>query len=95
MPARWRPLGAARLAELLLQHTEGNAAARRALRLALVAARGPQEMDQEVRKRMFSLDRSERCLDRRASLHNRPQLPCTSAPSGQIRAAARRASLST
>ncbi len=59
-------LGAARLAELLLQHTEGNAAARRALRLALAEARGPQEMAQEVRKRLATLDRSERWLDRRA-----------------------------
>jgi len=59
-------LGAARLAELLLQHTEGNAAARRALRLALAETRGPQEMAQEVRKRLATLDRSERWLDRRA-----------------------------
>ena len=59
-------LGAARLAELLLRHTEGNAAARRALRLALAEARGPQEMAQELRKRLASLERSERWLDRRA-----------------------------
>jgi hypothetical protein len=59
-------LGATRLVELLLHHTEGNAAARRALRLALAEARGPQEMAQEVRKRLATLDRSERWLDRRA-----------------------------
>jgi len=59
-------LGAARLAELLLEHTEGNAAARRALRLALAEARGPLEMAQEVRKRLASLERSQRWLDRRA-----------------------------
>jgi hypothetical protein len=59
-------LGAARLAELLLQHTEGDAAARRALRLALAEARGPLEMAQEVRKRLASLERSQRWLDRRA-----------------------------
>ncbi len=59
-------LGAARLAELLLRHTEGNAAARRALRLALAEARGPLEMAQEVRKRLASLERSQRWLDRRA-----------------------------
>jgi hypothetical protein len=59
-------LGAARLAELLLQNTEGNAAARRALRLALAETRGPQEKAQEVRKRLASLYRSERWLDRRA-----------------------------
>jgi hypothetical protein len=45
-------LGSARLAALLLQHTEGNAAARRALRLALAEQRGPLEMTQEVRKRL-------------------------------------------
>jgi len=59
-------LGAARLAELLLEHTQGNAAARRALRLVLAEARGPQELAQEVRKRLASIDRSERWLDRRA-----------------------------
>jgi hypothetical protein len=59
-------LGATRLAELLLQHTEGNAAARRALRLSLAETRGPQEMAQEVRKRLATLDRSGRWLDRRA-----------------------------
>ena len=45
---------------------EGNAAARRALRLALAETRGPHEMAQEVRKRLATLDRSERWLDRRA-----------------------------
>jgi hypothetical protein len=40
------------LAELLLQHTEGNAEARRALRLVLAEQRGPLEMAQAVRKRL-------------------------------------------
>lgn len=37
-----------------------------ARRLALAETRGPQEMAQEVRKRLGTLDRSERWLDRRA-----------------------------
>ena len=56
-------LGTARLAELLLQHTEGNAAARRALRLALAEQRGPLEMAQEVRKRLAAVERSSSWLD--------------------------------
>jgi len=56
-------LGPARLAALLLQHTEGNAAARRALRLALAEQRGPLEMAQEVRKRLAAVERSSSWLD--------------------------------
>jgi hypothetical protein len=56
-------LGADRLAELLLLHTEGNAAARRALRLALAEQRGPVEMAQEVRKRLATVERSSSWLD--------------------------------
>ena len=58
-------LGPARLAELLLQHTEGNAAARRALRLALAEQRGPLEMAQEVRKRLAAVERSGSWLDQK------------------------------
>jgi hypothetical protein len=58
-------LGSARLAELLLQHTEGNAAARRALRLALAEQRGPLEMAQEVRKRLAAVERSSSWLDQK------------------------------
>ena len=58
-------LGPARLAELLLQHTEGNAAARRALRLALAEQRGPLEMAQEVRKRLAAVERSSSWLDQK------------------------------
>lgn len=58
-------LGTARLAELLLQHTEGNAAARRALRLALAEQRGPLEMAQEVRKRLAAVERSSSWLDQK------------------------------
>jgi hypothetical protein len=45
-------LGAARLASLLLEVTEGNAAARRTLRLALAENGGPQELAQAVRQRL-------------------------------------------
>ena len=58
-------LGSARLAALLLQHTEGNAAARRALRLALAEQQGPLEMAQEVRKRLASVERSSSWLDQK------------------------------
>lgn len=58
-------LGAARLATLLLELTEGNAAARRTLRLALAEGRGPEEMAQELRKRLASLERSKRWLEGR------------------------------
>lgn len=58
-------LGTARLAALLLQHTEGNATARRALRLALAEQRGPLEMAQEVRKRLAAVERSSSWLDQK------------------------------
>jgi multidrug efflux pump subunit AcrA (membrane-fusion protein) len=58
-------LGTAQLAALLLQHTEGNAAARRALRLALAEQQGPLEMAQEVRKRLAAVERSSSWLDQK------------------------------
>jgi hypothetical protein len=58
-------LGAVRLAALLMQLTEGNAAARRTLRLALAEQRGPEEMAQEVRKRLAAVERSNRWLETR------------------------------
>jgi hypothetical protein len=58
-------LGAARLAALLLELTDGNAAARRTLRLALAEGLGPEEMAQELRKRLTSLERSKRWLEGR------------------------------
>jgi hypothetical protein len=58
-------LGTARLAALLLQHTEGNTAARRALRLALAEQQGPLEMAQEVRKRLAAVERSSSWLDQK------------------------------
>jgi hypothetical protein len=58
-------LGPARLAALLLLHTEGNIAARRALRLALAEQQGPLEMAQEVRKRLAAVERSSSGLDQK------------------------------
>ncbi len=58
-------LGPARLADLLLLHTEGNAAARRALRLALAEQRGPLEMAQEVRRRLAAVEPSSSWLDQK------------------------------
>ncbi len=58
-------LGPARLAALLLQHTEGNAASRRALRMALAEQQGPLEMAQEVRKRLAAVERSSSWLDQK------------------------------
>jgi hypothetical protein len=63
-------LGAARLAELLLAHTEGDAAARRALRLELAQQEGPLEIARAVRKRLATIARSRTWLeaDRKAQL---------------------------
>ena len=56
-------LGAARLAELLLELSNGDAAAKRQLRLALAAGSSVEEAAQEVRKRLASLARSETYID--------------------------------
>ena len=56
-------LGAPRLAELLLTLTQGNAAAKRVLRLALAEQGGPNEIAKEVRKRLATVARSASFLD--------------------------------
>lgn len=58
-------LGASRLAALLMELTQGNAAARRTLRLALAESEGPVELAQEVRKRLVAVERSSRWLETR------------------------------
>lgn len=58
-------LGAARLAELLISLSQGNAAAKRSLRLALAADAGPADVAREVRKRLATIARSGSFLDRR------------------------------
>jgi hypothetical protein len=56
-------LGAARLAELLLTLSEGDAGAKRLLRLALAEQKGPAEIAREVRKRLATIERSVSFLD--------------------------------
>ncbi|WP_299439401.1 DUF6880 family protein [uncultured Rhodospira sp.] len=56
-------LGAERLAELLLEVTAGNAAAKRRLRLALADAQGPREVAHEVRKRLGEIKRGSRFIE--------------------------------
>lgn len=56
-------LGAERLAELLLEVTAGNAAAKRVLRLALADAQGPGEVAHEVRKRLAEIKRGQRFIE--------------------------------
>ncbi|MBB4287593.1 DUF6880 family protein [Roseospira goensis] len=56
-------LGAEKLAELLLEVTTGNAAAKRRLRLALADALGPAEVAREVRKRLGEIARGRRFIE--------------------------------
>ena len=56
-------LGAARLAELLLTLSQGDAGAKRLLRLALAEQKGPAEIAREVRKRLATIERSGSVLD--------------------------------
>lgn len=56
-------LGAPRLAELLLTLSQGDADAKRLLRLALAEQKGPAEIAREVRKRLATIERSGSFLD--------------------------------
>jgi hypothetical protein len=51
-------LGAERLAELLIEVSTGNAAAKRKLRLALAGAQSPREAAREITKRLTSIARA-------------------------------------
>ena len=51
-------LGAERLAELLIEITTGDAAAKRRLRLELTGAQSPAELAREVRRRLVTIGRS-------------------------------------
>jgi hypothetical protein len=51
-------LGAARLAELLIEISDGNATAKRRLRLEPAGADGPAELAREIRKRLATVARS-------------------------------------
>src|SRR5215471_16740139 len=56
-------LGSERLAELLIELSAGNAAARRRLRMELAGARSPAELANEVRKRLTVMSRSRSFVD--------------------------------
>jgi hypothetical protein len=56
-------LGAARLAALLMEISDGNAAAKRRLRLELAGAQSPAELVKEIRKRQATLARSRSFVD--------------------------------
>jgi hypothetical protein len=56
-------LGAARLAELLLEISTGNTAAKRRLRLELAGAESPGEVAKEIRKRLNTIARSRSFVD--------------------------------
>ena len=56
-------LGPERLAELLIEISNGNAAAKRRLRLELAKAQSPGELAKEVRKRLSSIARSQSFVD--------------------------------
>jgi len=56
-------LGAERLAELLIELSTGNAAAKRRLRLELAGAANPEDVAKEVRKRLATIARSRSFVD--------------------------------
>lgn len=56
-------LGAAHLAQLLIEISDGNAAAKRRLRMELVGAGSPAELAKEVRKRLATIGRSRSFVD--------------------------------
>src|SRR5947207_3511943 len=56
-------LGAERLAELLIEISTGNAAAKRRLRLELAGAQSPAELAKEVRRRLATIARSRSFVD--------------------------------
>jgi hypothetical protein len=56
-------LGAKRLAELLIEISDGNAAVKRGLRLALAGAQSPAEASREIRKRLSAISRSRTFVD--------------------------------
>ncbi|HLO75026.1 MAG TPA: hypothetical protein VK196_01050 [Magnetospirillum sp.] len=56
-------LGAERLAELLIEISTGDAAAKRRLRMELAGAQSPGDLAKEVRKRLSSIARSQSFID--------------------------------
>ena len=60
-------LGAARLAEMLMRISEGNAVAKRQLRLELASLESPAKAASEIRKRLQSIRRARSHLDWQAA----------------------------
>jgi hypothetical protein len=56
-------LGAARLAELLIEISDGNAMIKRRLRLELAGAQSPAEVAKQIRKRLATIARSRSFVD--------------------------------
>ena len=56
-------LGAARLAELLIEISTGDAVGKRRLRLELAGAAGPVEVAREIRKRLTTIGRARSLID--------------------------------
>ena len=56
-------LGAKRLAQLLIEVSTGNAAAKRKLRLALAGAQCPREAAREIAKRLTSIAKSKSAIN--------------------------------
>ena len=61
--ANLEPLGAARLAALLIEISTGSAAAKRRLRLALAGNSGPAEASRELSKRLASIAKARGFMD--------------------------------
>ena len=60
-------LGTTRLAELLIELGKGNDAAKRRMRLALAAAAGPEEVANQIGKRLRTVAKATSYLDRKRS----------------------------
>ncbi|WP_443069370.1 DUF6880 family protein, partial [Sulfitobacter sp. HI0129] len=61
--ANLEKLGAAKLAALVMDLVQGNAALQRQARMELSAAQGPKEVASDIRKRFASLRRSTSYVD--------------------------------
>ena len=57
------PLGAERLADLLIQVSQGRPVARRLLRLELAGREHPAELARQVRQRLATIGRSRAAFD--------------------------------
>ncbi|MCZ7674609.1 MAG: hypothetical protein M5U35_00150 [Roseovarius sp.] len=74
-------LGAERLAELLIEVSTGNAAAKRKLRLALAGTQSPREAAREITKRLTSIARARSFITGRTARHWSPISKPSGAPS--------------